>query len=142
MQAVTIPTPTTPPQSLESAIGVRIHEKFGHIRSEKTRIASTETITAFRKLLQLESLQCIAGVCRHYLDTSKMHTMRHSFALFMQAIGAKLTDIQKLLNSNPATTGLYLETIARNQNQFIGKLTALLGVSGMMAKLLAPRSEE
>ncbi len=86
--------------------------------------------------------QGIAGVCRHYLDTSKVHTTRHSFALLMQAIGAKLTDIQKLLlHSNAATTGLYLETITRNQNQFIGKLTALLGVSGMMAKLLTAGSE-
>ncbi len=86
--------------------------------------------------------QGIAGVCRNYLDTSKVHTTRHSFALFMQALGAKLTDIQKLLlHSNPATTGLYLDTITRGQNQFMGKLTALLGVSGMMAKLLAPGSE-
>ena len=72
--------------------------------------------------------QGIAGFCRQYLDTSKVHTTRHSFAL--------------LLHSNAATTGLYLETITRNQSQFIGKLTALLGVSGMMAKLLAPGSEE
>lgn len=49
--------------------------------------------------------QGIAGVCRHYLDTSKVHTTRHLFALFMQAIGAKLTDIQKLLlHSNAAMT--------------------------------------
>jgi integrase len=83
--------------------------------------------------------QGIVGVCRHYLDTSKVHTTRHSFALIMQAIGAKLTDIQKLLlQSNAATTGLYLETITRNQNKFIGKLTALLGVSGMMVKLFVP----
>ncbi len=87
--------------------------------------------------------QGIAGVCRHYLDTSKVHTTRHSFALLMQAIGAKLTDIQKLLlHTNAATTGLYLETITRNQNQFIGKLTAALGLSGMMAKLFASGSEE
>jgi hypothetical protein len=64
-------------------------------------------------------------------------------APIMQVIGAKLTDIQKLLlYSNAATTGLYLETITRGQNQFIGKLTALLGVSGMMAKLFAVGSEE
>ena len=83
--------------------------------------------------------QGIAGVCRHYLDTSKVHTTRHSFALLMQAMGAKLTDIQQLLlHSNAATTGLYLETITRDQNPFIGKLTALLGVRGMMAKVLTP----
>jgi len=62
-----------------------------------------------------------------------------AFALLMQAIGAKLTDIQKqLLHSNVATTGLYLETITRGQNPFIGQLTALLGVRGMMAKVLTP----
>lgn len=84
----------------------------------------------------------IAGVCRHYLETSKVHTTRHSFALLMQAIGAKLTDIQKLLlHHNAATTGLYLETISRGHNPFIGKLTALLGVSDMMTKVLTPGSE-
>jgi len=41
-------------------------------------------------------------------------------------------------HTNAATTGLYLETITRNQNQFIGKLTTALGLSGMMAKLFAP----
>jgi hypothetical protein len=39
--------------------------------------------------------QGIAGVCRHYLDTSKVHTTRHSFALLMQAMGAKLTERQQ-----------------------------------------------
>jgi hypothetical protein len=32
--------------------------------------------------------QSIAGVCRHYLDTSKVHTTRLSLALLMQAIRA------------------------------------------------------
>src|SRR6266487_3362627 len=269
-QALTIPTPATLAQAVEFGIGAWIHEKFGHTRSEKTKTAYSETILAFRQLLQREGLdltwdpgegeseaqvrqrlalyaqafastrlpgsrhkgeiapatknqrvailrrrhlslnrrgivtldferckgakstrdtldevvstvlilwvqvayntpltemdadaaiwmdlahptraqeplgyQGIAGVCRHYLDTSKVHTTRHSFALLMQAIGAKLTEILKvLLHSNAATTGLYLDTITRNQNQFIGKLTALLGVSGMMAKLLAAGSEE
>ncbi len=30
--------------------------------------------------------QGIAGICRHYLDTSKVQTTRYSFALLMQAI--------------------------------------------------------
>ena len=48
-------------------------------------------------------------VRRHYLNTFKEHMMRHSFALFMQAIETKLTDIQELLlHSNPATTGLHV----------------------------------
>ena len=65
----------------------------------------------------------------------------HSFALLMQAMGAKLTEIQKqLLHSNVATTGLYLETITHRENPFIGKLTALLGVREMMTKALTTGS--
>jgi hypothetical protein len=41
-----------------------------------------------------------------------------------------------------ASRTAYSETITRNQNQFIDKLTALLGVSGMMAKLFAAGSGE
>lgn len=55
-QALTIPTLTTPTQALEFGIGAWIHEKFGHTKSEKTRTAFTETITAFRQLLQREGL--------------------------------------------------------------------------------------
>ena len=53
-QALTIPTPATLAQAVEFGIGAWIHEKFGHTRSEKTRMAYTETITAFRQLLQRE----------------------------------------------------------------------------------------
>ncbi len=47
MQSLTIPT-----SSIELCIGAWIHEKFGHTKSEKTRTAYSETITAFRQLLQ------------------------------------------------------------------------------------------
>jgi hypothetical protein len=40
------------------------------------------------------------------------------------------------------TRSAYSETITRDQNQFIGKLTALLEVSGMIGKLVAAESEE
>jgi len=53
-QALTIPTPATPTQTIEFGIGAWIHEKFGHTKSEKTRTAYSETITAFRQLLQRE----------------------------------------------------------------------------------------
>ncbi len=50
-QALTIFTPASPVQALEFGIGAWIHEKFGHTKSEKTRTAYNETITAFRQLL-------------------------------------------------------------------------------------------
>lgn len=55
-QALTVFTPASPAQALEFGIGAWIHEKFGHTKSEKTRTAYTETITAFRQLLQREGL--------------------------------------------------------------------------------------
>lgn len=53
-QALTVFAPASPAQALEFGIGAWIHEKFGHTKSEKTRTAYTETITAFRQLLQRE----------------------------------------------------------------------------------------
>lgn len=50
-QALTIPTQGTLAQAIELGIGAWIHEKFGHTKSEKTRTAYNETITAFRQLL-------------------------------------------------------------------------------------------
>jgi hypothetical protein len=51
-QALTIFTPATLAQAVEFGIGAWIHEKFGHTKSEKTRTAYTETILAFRRILQ------------------------------------------------------------------------------------------
>jgi hypothetical protein len=50
-QALTISPPATLTQAIEFDIGAWIREKFGHTKSEKTRTAETETITAFRQLL-------------------------------------------------------------------------------------------
>ncbi len=55
-QALMIPTPATLAQAVEFGIGAWIHEKFGHTKSEKTKTAYSETITAFRQLLQREGL--------------------------------------------------------------------------------------
>jgi integrase len=55
-QALTIPTPATLAQAVEFGIGSWIHEKFGHTKSEKTKMAYSETILAFRQLLQRDGL--------------------------------------------------------------------------------------
>ncbi len=40
-QALTIPTPASPAQAIEFGVGAWIYEKFGHTKSEKTRMAYT-----------------------------------------------------------------------------------------------------
>lgn len=83
--------------------------------------------------------QGIAGIVAKYLGTSKVHVTRHTFAMLMLALGAKLTDIQRLLlHSNAATTGLYLDTMSRGHNPFASRLSALLGVSSLVPRIGAP----
>jgi site-specific recombinase XerD len=80
--------------------------------------------------------QGIAGICKRYLGTSKVHVTRHTCALFLEEAGAKLTDIQgQLLHSNAATTGIYLTRVKRRTNQFAGKLVAMLGVSDILDEI-------
>lgn len=80
-QALTIPTPATLAQAVEFGIGAWIHEKFGHTRSEKTKTAYSETILAFRQLLQREGLDLT-------WDPSEGETeahIRQRLALYAQA---------------------------------------------------------
>jgi integrase/recombinase XerD len=71
----------------------------------------------------------IAGVCQKYLGTSKVHTTRGTFAILMVVAGAKITDIQqRLQHSNAATTGIYMNKLTEEVNQYSGKITELLGL--------------
>lgn len=73
----------------------------------------------------------IAGVCKHYLGTSKVHTTRHTFAILMEIAGAKLTDIQQRLgHKNAATTGIYMNKLTVDRNTYAEKLSELLGLTG------------
>lgn len=72
-----------------------------------------------------------AGVCKHYLGTSRVHATRHTFAILMEVAGAKLTDIQQRLgHKNTATTGIYMNKLTLDRNTFADKLTELLGLAG------------
>jgi integrase len=75
----------------------------------------------------------IAGICKHYLGTSKVHTTRHTFAILMEVAGAKLTDIQQRLgHKNAATTGIYMERLTIDQNAYADKLSEMLGLTGRL----------
>lgn len=72
----------------------------------------------------------IRGIVKKHLDSTRVHTTRHTFAVLMEKAGAKLTDIQVLLgHENPATTGIYLEKLTdEKENPFGDELTRLLGL--------------
>jgi len=71
----------------------------------------------------------ISNICERYLGTSKTHAPRHTLAVTMHNMKAKLTDIQKALgHSNPAITGEYLEEHLSYDNQLAADLEAEWGI--------------
>jgi integrase/recombinase XerD len=71
----------------------------------------------------------ISTICETYLGTSKTHTPRHTLAVSMHHMGAKLTDIQKTLgHSNPAITGEYLEELLSYENPLASQLEEEWGI--------------
>ncbi len=74
-------------------------------------------------------IQSIADVCEKHFGTSKVHTMRHTFAHTMEQAGAKPSEIQrKLGHSSLATTGIYLSQLSQAENEHADTLAELLGI--------------
>jgi len=92
--------------------------------------------TAGRRL----SRQSVAAICERRVGTSKVHALRHTFAVEMERAGASLTDIQaRLGHANAATTGIYLNALKAADNPYAEQLAAAFGI-GTPAKEL-PRSQ-
>ncbi len=71
----------------------------------------------------------LSTICEAYLGTSKTHAPRHTLAVRMQDMGAKLTTIQKALgHSNPAITGEYLEELLSYENPLAAELEEEFGI--------------
>jgi hypothetical protein len=75
------------------------------------------------------SVQAIADLCAKRMGTSKIHTLRHTFAHAMESAGAKVSDIQaRLGHASLATTGRYLTALKRASNPYAERLEELFGV--------------
>ena len=73
--------------------------------------------------------QTIADICERRLGTSKVHTLRHTFAHSMEQAGAKVSDIQaRLGHESLATTGRYLASLSRADNPYADDLAELFGI--------------
>ena len=71
----------------------------------------------------------IADICLKRLGTSKVHTLRHTYAHLMQADGAAPSVIQaKLGHESLATTGRYLAALTRADNPHADALARALGI--------------
>jgi integrase len=75
------------------------------------------------------SERSIANVCVKHLGTSKVHTLRHTFAHAMEEAGAKVSDIQSRLgHASLATTGRYLASLRSAENKHAEVLAAMFGI--------------
>jgi integrase/recombinase XerD len=75
------------------------------------------------------SERSIANICLKHLGTSKVHTLRHTFAHTMEEAGAKVSEIQaRLGHASLATTGRYLASLRSAENTHGEALAALFGV--------------
>ena len=75
------------------------------------------------------SIQAITDICEKHLGTSKVHALRHTFARAMEDSGAKVSDIQaRLGHESLATTGRYLATLKRAENEHADNLAKLFGI--------------
>lgn len=74
--------------------------------------------------------QSLGDICQRHLGTSKVHTLRHTFAKAMEDAGAKVSEIQRRLgHSSLATTGIYLQKLGSATNAHADNLATLFGFS-------------
>lgn len=71
----------------------------------------------------------VRRLCEEHLGTSKVHSLRHTFARTLEETGAKLSEIQaRLGHANAATTGIYVSALRSNENPHAEALAQLLGL--------------
>lgn len=75
------------------------------------------------------SSQTIADICKRRIGTSKVHTLRHSFAVSMEKAGASLSDIGDRLGHNDLkTTSDYMKQLHSAENPYASKLEMMFGI--------------
>ena len=79
--------------------------------------------------------QTIADVCETHLGVSKVQSLRHTFALTMDQVGAPVNVIQtRLGHENQATTDVYLANLKKAHNPYAGVLADAFGLEATEAK--------
>jgi site-specific recombinase XerD len=78
---------------------------------------------------QAISAKTLSNICAHYLDTSKVHALRHTFAVGMVRSGAPITDLAgRLGHTDIKITQTYTKEILGDENPYGEKLTARFGI--------------
>lgn len=71
-------------------------------------------------------IKTVANICKRYIGTSKVHTLRHSFAVAMEKAGATISEIQHQMgHKSAATTSVYLQQLHSSENPHADALDKL-----------------
>lgn len=75
------------------------------------------------------SAAAVSTICLNRLGTSKVHTLRHTYAVNSEIAGASLSEIgDSLGHSNYNTTADYLKSKRKRVYKHIGKLASMYGI--------------
>jgi site-specific recombinase XerD len=78
---------------------------------------------------QAISTQALSDICEKYLETSKVHGLRHTFAVGMIRSGAPITDLAgRLGHTDIKITQIYTKEIMGEENPYAEKLTSRFGI--------------
>lgn len=78
---------------------------------------------------QAISTRTLSNICAAYLETSKVHGLRHTFAVGMVRSGAPITDLAgRLGHTDIKITQIYTKEIMGDENPYSEKLTARFGI--------------
>lgn len=75
------------------------------------------------------SIHTLIDICEKYLDVSKIHALRHTFAVEMMEAGAPITELQhRLGHENIATTSIYTKRLRSADNPYATRLSSRFGI--------------
>lgn len=81
------------------------------------------------------SIRAIAFINEQRLGTSKVHTLRHTFARGLEDAGAKVSEIQaRLGHADLGTTGRYLAQLHAGENPHLARLSHLYGLEDRLKR--------
>jgi site-specific recombinase XerD len=78
---------------------------------------------------QAISAKTLSNICSAYLETSKVHALRHTFSVGMVRSGAPITDLAgRLGHTDIKITQIYTKEIMGDENPYAEKLTTRFGI--------------
>lgn len=117
------------PQPLSRALAEWLSSYYGNQLSALPQDAPVWVSLSRQNKGAALGIQTIADICEKRLGTSKVHTLRHTFARAMEDSGAKVSVIQaRLGHTSLATTGRYLAALRQAENEHAEALSTLFGI--------------